>query len=163
MSLTTVDGRYQVIARIASGGMGEVFRAHDSVLAREVAVKVLHRTLAGDGTFIERFRREARAAANLSHLNIVSVHDWGATDGTYFMIMEYVRGPNLRELLAAHGRLEPAQAVEVLLQMLAALDNAHRHGIVHRDVKPENALITPDGVVKVADFGLAHALAESRV
>src|SRR5438093_13637232 len=103
MSLTTVDGRYQVIARIASGGMGEVFRAHDSVLAREVAVKVLHRSLAGDGTFIERFRQEARAAANLSHHNIVPVHDWRATDGTYFMIMEYVRAPHLRDLLTPHA------------------------------------------------------------
>jgi len=163
MSVTTLDGRYQVIARIASGGMGEVFRAHDSVLAREVAVKVLHNTFASDRTFVDRFRREARAAANLSHPNIVQVHDWGERDGTSFMIMEYVRGPNLRDLLSAHGRLEPAQAVEVLLQMLAALDHAHRRGIVHRDVKPENALITSEGVVKVADFGLAHALAEARV
>src|SRR5947208_192742 len=112
MSLTTVDSRYQVIARVASGGMGEVFRAHDSVLAREVAVKVLHSTLAGDRAFIDRFRREARAAANLSHPNIVAVHDWGATNGTYFMIMAYVRGPNLRDLLSVSGKLEPGQAVE---------------------------------------------------
>src|SRR4051812_33484884 len=143
--------------------MGQVLRAHDSVLAREVAVKVLHATLAGDDDFIDRFRHEARAAANLSHPNIVQVHDWGQTDGTSFMIMEYVRGPNLRDLLVAHGKLAPAQAVEVLLQMLAALDHAHQRGFVHRDVKPENALVTQDGVVKVADFGLAHALAEARV
>ena len=140
-----------------------MFRARDSVLAREVAVKVLHHTFAGDRAFVDRFRREARAAANLSHPNIVQVHDWSERDGTSFMIMEYVRGPNLRELLSAHGRLAPSQAVEVLLQMLAALDHAHKRGIVHRDVKPENALLTPDGVVKVADFGLAQALAEARV
>ena len=143
--------------------MGEVFRAHDSVLAREVAIKVLHRALATEPAFIDRFRREARAAANLSHPNIVQVHDWGERDGTSFMVMEYVRGPNLRDLLTAHGRLRPQQAAEVVLQILAALDHAHRRGIVHRDVKPENALVTPEGVVKVADFGLAHALAEARI
>jgi eukaryotic-like serine/threonine-protein kinase len=164
MSQTTVRARYQVISRIASGGMGEVYRARDSELQREVAIKVLHRNLAGDPGFIDRFRREARAAALLSHPNIVAVHDWGSTaTGTYYMVMEFVRGRTLRELLSAHGRLEPAHAVEVLIQMLAALDHAHRHGIVHRDVKPENVLITPEGVAKVADFGLARAFAESRI
>jgi serine/threonine-protein kinase len=163
MSLTTVDGRYQVTARIASGGMGEVYRARDTVLARDVAIKVLHANLAGDAGFIDRFRREARSAALLSHPNIVAVHDWGSTDGTYFMVMEYVRGRNLRDLLTTYGRLEPQQAVDVLLQMLAALEHAHRRGIVHRDVKPENVLVTADGTVKVADFGLARAFSESRI
>jgi serine/threonine-protein kinase len=144
--------------------MGEVFRARDSVLDRDVAIKVLHRNLAGDPGFIDRFRREARAAALLSHPNIVAVHDWGATStGTYFMVMEFVRGRNLRDLLSANEHLEPQQALEVLLQILAALDHAHRRGIVHRDVKPENVLITAEGTVKVADFGLARALAEARV
>src|SRR2546422_6059210 len=96
---STVDGRYQVIARIASGGMGEVYRAHDAVLGREVALKVLHPQLAGDRGFVERFRREARAAALLNHPNIVGVFDWGNTEGTYFMIMEFVPGTNLRALL----------------------------------------------------------------
>ncbi|MFL5800016.1 MAG: Stk1 family PASTA domain-containing Ser/Thr kinase [Actinomycetota bacterium] len=161
---TTVRARYQIIAKVASGGMGEVYRARDSVLARDVAIKVLHRNLAGDPGFIDRFRREARAAALLSHPNIVAVHDWGSTtSGTYFMVMEFVRGRNLRDLLTHFGRLEPQQAVEVLVQMLAALEHAHRHGIVHRDVKPENVLVTPDGLVKVADFGLARAFAESRI
>ncbi len=161
---TAVRARYQIIAKVASGGMGEVYRARDSVLARDVAIKVLHRNLAGDPGFIERFRREARAAALLSHPNIVAVHDWGSTtNGTYFMVMEFVRGRNLRDLLSHYDRLEPEQAVEVLVQMLAALDHAHRHGIVHRDVKPENVLVTPEGHVKVADFGLARAFAESRV
>jgi len=161
---TAVRARYQIIAKVASGGMGEVYRARDSVLARDVAIKVLHRNLAGDPGFIERFRREARAAALLSHPNIVAVHDWGSTtNGTYFMVMEFVRGRNLRDLLSHYDRFEPEQAVEVLVQMLAALDHAHRHGIVHRDVKPENVLVTPEGQVKVADFGLARAFAESRV
>jgi beta-lactam-binding protein with PASTA domain/predicted Ser/Thr protein kinase len=164
MSQTTVRARYQVIARIAAGGMGEVYRARDSVLGRDVAIKVLHRNLAGDPGFIDRFRREARAAALLSHPNIVAVHDWGSTTtGTYFMVMEFVRGRNVRDLLSHHKRLAPAQAVEIMDQMLAALDHAHRHGIVHRDVKPENVLVTGDGTVKVADFGLARAFAESRV
>ncbi|MGQ0670818.1 MAG: Stk1 family PASTA domain-containing Ser/Thr kinase [Actinomycetota bacterium] len=163
MSLTTLDGRYQVALRIASGGMGEVFRARDVVLDRDVAVKVLHRTLAGDPGFIERFRREARSAASLNHPNIVAVYDWGATDGIYFMVMEFVRGQSVRELLSASGRLQPRQVVDVLLQVLSGLDHAHRQGIVHRDIKPENIMVTREGVAKMADFGLARAYADSRV
>jgi beta-lactam-binding protein with PASTA domain len=160
---TTIEGRYRVVTRIAAGGMGEVYRAHDAVLGREVAVKVLHPHFAGDRGFVERFRREARAAAILNHPNVVGVYDWGSTDGTYFMVMEFVPGVNLRSVLLALGRLEPAQAVEVCLQVLDALDHAHAHGIVHRDVKPENILITPEGTVKVTDFGLARAYADSSV
>ena len=159
----TLDGRYHVLERIASGGMGEVFRAHDAVLAREVAIKVLHRSLAGDPAFVERFRREARAAAGLTHPNIVAVYDWGAVDGIYYMVMEYVRGPSVRHLLNERGRLEPAQAVEILRQTLLALGHAHHEGLVHRDMKPENLLVTSGGVVKVADFGLARAYADGRV
>ncbi len=148
--------------RIASGGMGEVFRARDTVLAREVAIKVLHRSLAGDQAFVDRFRTEARAAAGLSHTNIVAVFDWGSVDGIYYMVMEYVRGQSVRALLNREGRLEPAQTAEVVRQTLQALDHAHRQGIVHRDIKPENILVTTEGVVKVADFGLARAYAEGR-
>jgi eukaryotic-like serine/threonine-protein kinase len=160
---TTVDGRYQVLGRLASGGMGEVYRAHDPVLDREVAIKVLHTSLADDPGFIDRFRREARSAGMLSHPHIVAVHDWGETAGTYFMVMEYVRGPNVRTLLMRDGTLAPAHAVEVAQGVLGALDYAHRQGIVHRDIKPENIMITTEGVVKVADFGLARALADSRI
>ena len=160
---TAIEGRYQIITRVASGGMGEVYRAHDAVLARDVAIKLLHPQLAGDRGFVERFRREARAAAILNHPSIVGVYDWGSTDGTYFMVMEYVQGLNLRTLLAEYERLEPAQAVEICLPVLAALDHAHGHGIVHRDVKPENILIARSGSVKVADFGLARAYADSYV
>jgi beta-lactam-binding protein with PASTA domain len=162
-AFVTLDGRYHVLERIASGGMGEVFRAHDAVLAREVAVKVLHRSLAGDPAFVDRFRREARAAAGLAHPNIVAVYDWGAVDGIYYMVMEYVRGPSVRHLLNERGRLEPAQAVEILRQSLLALGHAHHEGFVHRDMKPENLLVTREGVVKVADFGLARAYADGRV
>ena len=152
-----------MVDRIAAGGMGEVFRAHDAVLERDVAIKVLHRQLAGDRGFVERFRREARAAASLSYPNIVGVHDWGAVDGIYYMVMEYVRGLSARDVLNAEGVLAPAQAVDVLLQTLLALDHAHRRGIVHRDVKPENIMITREGVVKVADFGLARAYADAQI
>jgi len=143
--------------------MGEVYRARDAVLERPVAIKVLHRNLAGDAGFIERFRREARAAANLNHQNIVAVHDWGSVDGIYYMVMEYVAGLSVREILQAEGLLAPAQAADVLEQTLSALQHAHRQGIVHRDVKPENLMVTRDGVVKVADFGLARAFADAQI
>jgi serine/threonine-protein kinase len=152
-----------VTDRIAAGGMGEVFRAHDAVLAREVAIKVLHRSLSSDNGFVDRFRREARAAAGLSHPNIVAVHDWGAVDGIYYMVMEFIRGVSAREILNAEGLLAPAQAADVLRQTLSALDHAHRQGIVHRDVKPENIMITREGIVKVADFGLARAYADAQI
>jgi eukaryotic-like serine/threonine-protein kinase len=161
-TLVTLDGRYHVLERIAAGGMGEVFRAHDAVLAREVAIKVLHRSLAADPGFVERFRREARAAATLNHPNIVAVYDWGAVDGIYYMVMEFVHGRSVREILNANGPLAPAQAADVLSQTLAALAHAHAKGIVHRDLKPENVLITADGVVKLTDLGLARALADAR-
>ena len=160
--MVTLDGRYHVVERIAAGGMGEVFRAHDAVLSREVAIKVLHRSLAGDQAFVERFRREARAAATLNHPNIVAVYDWGSVDGIYYMVMEYVRGRSVRDLLNAHVKLAPTQAAEVVRQTLQALEHAHAKGIVHRDLKPENVLVTADGVVKLTDLGLARAFADGR-
>jgi beta-lactam-binding protein with PASTA domain len=161
-AFVTIDGRYHVVGKIAAGGMGEVFRAHDTVLAREVAIKVLHRSLAGDQGFVDRFRREARAAATLNHPNIVAVYDWGAVDGIYYMVMEYVRGRSVRDLLNARVRMEPAQAADVLRQTLVALEHAHGAGIVHRDLKPENMLVTTSGVLKLTDMGLARAYADSR-
>src|SRR5258708_7551828 len=151
-----IAGRYRVAARIGSGGMGEVFRARDQVLGRTVAVKVLPEELAARQGFVERFRAEAQAAARLSHPNAVQVYDWGSSDGSYFMVMEYVRGRTLREVLAARGRVEPAQAAALMGQLLAALEAAHDSGLVHRDVKPENVLLTATGDVKVADFGISR-------
>lgn len=156
-----VAGRYQVMARVGAGGMGEVYRAKDTVLGRTVALKMLPASLASQRGFVDRFKAEAQAAARVSHPNVVQVHDWGETQGTYFMVMEYVRGKNLREVLAAHERLSPPQAVEVVRQILAALGAAHRTGMVHRDIKPENVIIDADGNAKVTDFGIAKVIEDA--
>lgn len=158
-----IGGRYRVNARIASGGMGEVLRALDTVLGRTVAIKILPFELAARPGFVERFRIEAQSAARLSHPNVVQVHDWGESGSTYYMVMEYVRGKNLREVLASSGYLPPRQVCELTVQVLDALEAAHSRGLVHRDVKPENVMITIDGRVKVADFGLARALERATV
>lgn len=156
-----VGDRYEITGLIASGGMGSVYRARDTVLDRTVALKVL-RAGAEDPEFAERFRSEATNAARLSHPNIVQVYDFGADDGQPYMAMEYVDGQSLREVLAARKMLRPEVAARVAAQVAAALEHARRAGIVHRDVKPENILITTDGQVKMADFGLSRALAESK-
>ncbi|MDQ3646343.1 MAG: Stk1 family PASTA domain-containing Ser/Thr kinase [Actinomycetota bacterium] len=150
-----LSDRYRLMSRIAGGGMGDVYRGHDLLLDRTVAVKVLEPSLATDPELVARFRAEARAAARLSHPNVVAVHDWGSQDGTYYMVMEFVAGTDLRDLLVSRGSLEPAQAVEVMIAVCDALAAAHSTGLVHRDVKPENILIAQDGKVKVADFGIA--------
>lgn len=154
-----LDGRYAIEARLARGGMASVYLATDIRLERRVAVKVMHAALAEDPEFVARFNREARAAARLSHPAVVSVYDQGTDDGHVFLVMEYVAGSTLREVLRDRGKLTPAEAVAVMDYVLAALGAAHTAGLVHRDVKPENVLITPDGRVKVADFGLARAIA----
>ena len=155
-----LGGRYQLIRPIGAGGMGRVFLAHDTVLERDVAVKILHRHLAWDADTGAKFRREARAVAALSHANIVPVFDGGADQGSPFMVMELVDGASLRDVLVAEGRLDPGTVADVLRQILDALDHAHGNGVIHRDLKPENVLVTAQGLVKVADFGLARALSE---
>ncbi|MBA2554059.1 MAG: serine/threonine protein kinase, partial [Geodermatophilaceae bacterium] len=154
-----LDGRYRVDERLADGGMSTVYAGTDLRLERTVAVKVMSPSLAGNPAFVDRFSREARAAARLSHINVVAVFDQGTDNGHAFLVMELVRGHTLRDLLAERGRLTPAEAVAVLEPILAGLTAAHRTGLVHRDIKPENVLISDDGVVKVADFGLARAVA----
>lgn len=158
----TLEGRYRILDRIARGGMSTVYAAVDERLDRLVAVKVMSAALSADPAFTDRFAREARAAARLTHLNVVSVYDQGhdlAADGHHvFLVMELVEGRTLRELLRERGRLSVPEAVSVMEPVLSALASAHRAGLVHRDVKPENILLSDQGVVKVADFGLARAV-----
>jgi serine/threonine-protein kinase len=154
----TYMGRYELTHLVARGGMAQVYRAIDLQLDRPVALKVLFPELSVDKTFVERFRREAQAAANLSHPNIVPVYDWGEDDGVYFIVMEYIDGRSLSAVLRDPQKLPPNQIAQIGAGVAAALAFAHRHGVVHRDVKPGNILITPDGEVKVTDFGIARAV-----
>ncbi len=155
-------GRYDLTAHLARGGMSDVFEATDRMLDRQVAVKILHDRFAETDTFIARFRKEALAAANLSHPNIVSIYDWGHEDDTYFIVMELVRGRSLREVLNAEGRILPRRAAEITTEMASALEVAHRKQVVHRDIKPGNVLLAEDGTVKVTDFGVARARDDSQ-
>ncbi|HEV7195699.1 MAG TPA: protein kinase, partial [Pedococcus sp.] len=159
-----IDGRYRVQSHIADGGMASVYLALDTRLDRDVALKVLRRDLAQDDAFVSRFKREARSAARLSHPNVVSVFDQGDADGHMFLAMEYVPGQTLREVMRAEGPLTPRAALDILAPVLQALAAAHKAGIIHRDVKPENIILREDdGTVKVADFGLARAVTTQTV
>ncbi len=153
-----LEGRYRIDALLARGGMSTVYSALDQRLDRVVALKVMSSALSADPAFTDRFTREARAAAKLTHVNAVSVYDQGSDGGHVFLVMELVTGRTLRDLLRERGRLNPAEAVSIMEPVLAALAAAHRAGLVHRDVKPENILLSDEGVVKVADFGLARAV-----
>jgi serine/threonine-protein kinase len=158
----TVGGRYAIEGLLAAGGMGEVYRARDTVLDRTVALKVIRGGLTADPAFVDRFRSEATNAARLSHPNIVQVYDFGRDGDLAYMAMEYVEGRTLRALLGQRGRLAQDAATFIAARVCSALESARRAGIVHRDVKPENVLVADDGRVKVADFGLSRAFAEAR-
>ena len=153
----TVSNRDQLERGIARGGMAQVYLARDQLLDRPVAIKVLFPEYARDPSFVERFRREAQAAANLNHPNIVAIYDWGQERGTYFIVMEYVEGRSLRDMIRADGPLPAAKAAEIGAEIAGALAFAHRNGVVHRDIKPGNVLMTTAGQVKVTDFGIARA------
>ena len=159
-----VDDRYEVVRRVARGGMATVYEGRDRRLERRIAIKLMHPHLAESADFVARFRREARAAARLSHPNVVAIHDQGTWHGTGYLVMEHVDGPNLRHELRRLGSLPVGESLEVIDQVLGALGAAHRAGLVHRDIKPENALLepgTPGRYVKVTDFGLARAVTEA--
>ena len=153
-----LNDRYEIHGRIGRGGMADVYLARDQLLDRPVAVKVLFPEFATDPSFVERFRREAQAAANLTHPNVVGVYDWGQQGSTYFIVMEYVNGRSLADIIRSDGALEPKRACDVASEVAAALGFAHRSGVIHRDIKPANILVSNQGVVKVADFGIARAL-----
>src|SRR5213078_4428333 len=151
------DRRYRVVRKLGTGGMANVYLAEDLELGRRVALKMLDERHAQDERFVERFRREAKNAAGLSHPNVVNIYDRGEAEGTYYIAMEYLEGRTLKQLLVAHGPTPIPIALEYTRQMLAALGFAHRNGIVHRDIKPHNVVVGPDGRLKVTDFGIARS------
>lgn len=152
-----INNRYALERQIGAGGMATVWLADDRLLGRKVAVKILSDRYASDPGFVERFRREASAAASLSHQNIVAVYDRGEAAGSYYIVMEHLPGPDLKQIIRQHGRLEPRHSVDAALQILAALSAAHRRDLIHRDIKPQNVLVAHDGHLKVTDFGIARA------
>jgi beta-lactam-binding protein with PASTA domain len=154
---TVFDGRYRIIRKLGAGGMANVYLAEDQELGRRVAIKILDDRHAADDSFIERFRREAKNAAGLSHPNIVSIYDRGEAEGTYYIAMEYLSGRSLKELIVSRGPTPIRIATDYTRQVLAAVGYAHRHGIVHRDIKPHNVVVDADGRLKVTDFGIARS------
>jgi len=155
---TLLNNRYQLLERIGTGGMADVFRARDLMLERTVAIKILHETYSDDKSFQDRFKQEARAAANLSHPNIVTVHDFGFDHGQLFIVMEHIPGKDLKTILRQRGRYSVEEAIPLMVQACAGIGYAHRAGLVHCDIKPHNMIVTPDGRLKVTDFGIARAL-----
>lgn len=154
-----LNNRYQVLEERGKGGMAFIYHARDLMLERDVAIKVLREDYSNDPVFQEHFRQEARAAANLSHPNIVTVHDFGLDQGKLFIVMEYVPGVDMKHHILQHGRFTPEEALPLIIQACAGIGYAHRAGLVHCDVKPQNMLVMPDQRLKVTDFGIARALA----
>lgn len=154
-------GRYEVIERIGAGGMAIVYKAKDTLLHRVVTIKVLRDQFASDQEFVRRFRREAQSAAGLSHPNIVSIYDVGKDGDTEYIVMEYIEGRNLKEVIRNYAPLSTEQAINLVFQIGEAISHAHEHHIIHRDIKPQNILVTPDGRAKVTDFGIARAVSSA--
>ena len=153
-----IAGRFELLELIGRGGMSSVWKAHDGLLDRVVAIKALHEQFTHDEEYVERFRREARSVAQLSHPNIVTVIDRGEEDGRQYIVFEYVEGENLKELIHRTGPLPVRDALTIALQMARALGFAHERGVIHRDVKPQNVLLNEDGQAKMTDFGIARSV-----
>lgn len=158
-----LGGRYELEEKIGSGGMAIVYKARCHLLKRHVAVKVLRPELVEDEEFVARFKRESQAAASLSHPNIVNIYDVGEENGIYYIVMEYVKGKTLKEYIREKGKLDWEEAVRIAIQICSALKHAHKNGIIHRDIKPQNILVSEDGTVKVTDFGIARAVTSATV
>src|SRR3712207_3465635 len=154
---TMIDDRYRVKHRIGSGGMADVYCAVDEQLGRDVAVKLLHRRFAEDHEFVERFKREASSAAGLQHPNVVGVFDRGEWDGTSYIAMEHLEGRTLKQVASDEAPLDPIRAIDFVVQVLRAARFAHKRGVIHRDLKPHNVIVDPEGRAKVTDFGIARA------
>ena len=153
-----IDGRYEIVKTIGDGGMANVYLAYDTMLERNVAVKILRGDLANDEKFVRRFRREAMNASKMSHPNIVKIHDVGVEDEQYYIVMEYVEGKTLKQLLKKRGRLTRTEVIDIMLQLTEAMAHAHDRFIIHRDIKPQNVMILENGIIKITDFGIAQAL-----
>ncbi|MFC7440121.1 protein kinase domain-containing protein [Laceyella putida] len=156
MEGTKLAGRYQVLGRIGGGGMAVVYKGKDLLLDRYVAIKVMNRSFSHDQDSVRRFIREAKAAASMSHANIVNVYDVGREDSIYYMVMEYVKGPSLMDMIQKRGRFEPKETIEIAIQICEGLHHAHQKGIIHRDIKPHNILVAPGNQYKVTDFGISY-------
>lgn len=153
-----INDRYEIIRSIGEGGMANVYLARDIILERNVAIKILRGDLAGDEKFVRRFQREALSASSLSHPNIVEMYDVGEDNGTYYIVMEYVEGMTLKQLIKKRGSLSLSEAIDIMLQITDGIKEAHDSYIIHRDLKPQNILIKENGEVKITDFGIAMAL-----
>ena len=158
-----LGNRYKVLEKVGEGGMARVYRGMDTKLNRQVAVKILYEQFAGDADFLRRFKQEAKAAARLTHPNIVNIYDEGEEDNIHYIIMEYVEGYTLKDLVQRDGRLKPEESVQIVIQICDALAHAHSQNVIHRDIKPQNIIMTEDGRVKVTDFGIARATADTTI
>ena len=156
-TLHTIASRYTILNLIGQGGMADVYLAHDEILNREVAIKVLRPKLSEDPMTLVRFTREASAASRLSHPNVVDIYDVGESDGLHYIVMEYIRGQTLKQLIVRRGALDYREALSMMKQLISAVVSAHHHQIIHRDIKPQNILVKSDGTLKITDFGIAIA------
>jgi len=158
-----LGNRYEILEKVGEGGMARVYRGIDHRLNRHVAIKVLYEQFVHDPEFLRRFKQEAKASAILSHSAIVNVYDEGEEEGVHFIVMEFVQGNTLKNYILENKHLEPEEAVRIALQICDALIHAHSENVIHRDIKPQNIIITPDGRVKVTDFGIARAAADATI